>query len=164
MSFRVTHWCGAQGGSRPGPLQPAVGHVLYWHRSHLVINDTGWELSRSAQGLRRTQEIPPAEDRAPPCAEFSRKRQIARQPVENLEVGHHISTVAHLGIWPCARDVGSFGIINARRLLAMRPPTGSSARPIAGLEIALSEPSLIRDDQTPLAICRIGGPDQARPR
>lgn len=65
----------------------------------IFLNDEGWELviekRKASLGFREThrQRRPAPGARA----EFPRLHEIAAAPVLNLELAHHVSTVAHLG-------------------------------------------------------------------
>jgi predicted dehydrogenase len=65
----------------------------------LVINDSGWEIiSEPSKDSVASRKFAGAEDPRPAhVRNFLDCVKSRRQPVENLEVGHHISTVAHLG-------------------------------------------------------------------
>ncbi|HOW66764.1 MAG TPA: Gfo/Idh/MocA family oxidoreductase [Candidatus Paceibacterota bacterium] len=65
----------------------------------LVINDSGWEvISEPNQDTVDAQKHPGGEDPRPAhVRNFLDCVKSRQQPVENLEEGHHISTVAHLG-------------------------------------------------------------------
>jgi predicted dehydrogenase len=65
----------------------------------LVINDEGWEVSvEHRKASLEPQKHPPGTDPRPAhVRNFLDCVKSRQQPVENLEVGHHISTVAHLG-------------------------------------------------------------------
>ncbi len=65
----------------------------------LVINDAGWEiLPEHRKASLEPQKNPGGADPRPAhVRNFLDCVKSRQQPVENLEVGHHISTVAHLG-------------------------------------------------------------------
>jgi predicted dehydrogenase len=65
----------------------------------LVINDSGWEILREPTKDTLTAKKSPggADPRPAHVRNFLDGVKSRQQPVENLEVGHHISTVAHLG-------------------------------------------------------------------
>jgi predicted dehydrogenase len=65
----------------------------------LVINDSGWEIIREpAKDSLEARKFPGGVDPRPAhVRNFLDCVRSREQPVENLEVGHHISTVAHLG-------------------------------------------------------------------
>ena len=65
----------------------------------LVINDEGWELLREPRkDSLEPGKFPPGKDPRPAhVRNFLDCVKSRQQPIENLEVGHHISTVAHLG-------------------------------------------------------------------
>lgn len=65
----------------------------------LVINDSGWEIIRepSKDALEAKRFPGGADPRPAHVRNFLDCVRSRQQPVENLEVGHHISTVAHLG-------------------------------------------------------------------
>jgi hypothetical protein len=65
----------------------------------LVINDTGAELLREpTKDTLEPRKFPPGTDPRPAhVRNFIDCAKSRQQPVENLEVGHYISTVAHLG-------------------------------------------------------------------
>ena len=65
----------------------------------LVINDSGWEIQpEPRKDSVERKKFPPAEDPRPAhVRNFLEGVKSRQQPVESLEAGHHISTVAHLG-------------------------------------------------------------------
>ncbi len=65
----------------------------------LVINDSGWEIIREpSKDLLEAKKFPAGTDPRPAhVRNFLDSVKSRQPPVENLEVGHHISTVAHLG-------------------------------------------------------------------
>jgi predicted dehydrogenase len=65
----------------------------------LVINDEGWEVTvEHRKASLEPQKHPPGTDPRPAhVRNFLDSVKSRQQPIENLEVGHHISTVAHLG-------------------------------------------------------------------
>ncbi len=65
----------------------------------LVINDSGWEIIREpTRDSIEAGKFPGGVDPRPAhVRDFIESVKSRRQPVENLEVGHHVSTVAHLG-------------------------------------------------------------------
>lgn len=65
----------------------------------LVINDSGWEIIREPRNdVLEAKKHPGGPDPRPAhVRNFLDGVKTRRQPVENLEVGHHVSTVAHLG-------------------------------------------------------------------
>jgi predicted dehydrogenase len=65
----------------------------------LVINDSGWEIIREpAKDSLTAKKYPGGQDPRPAhVRNFLDCVKSRQQPVENLEVGQHISTVAHLG-------------------------------------------------------------------
>ncbi len=65
----------------------------------LVINDSGWEIIREpSKDALEPAKFPGGVDPRPAhVRNFLDCVRSRKQPVENLEVGHHISTVAHLG-------------------------------------------------------------------
>ena len=65
----------------------------------LVINDAGCEIIREpTKDALEPKKFPPGGDPRPAhVRNFLDCVKSRQQPVENLEVGHHISTVAHLG-------------------------------------------------------------------
>jgi predicted dehydrogenase len=65
----------------------------------LVINDSGWEILREPRNdSLEAKKYPPGPDPRPAhVRNFLDCVKSRQQPVENLEVGQHISTVAHLG-------------------------------------------------------------------
>lgn len=65
----------------------------------LVINDEGWEIMREPRkDSLEPQKFKPGTDPRPAhVRNFLDCVKSRQQPVENLPVGHHISTVAHLG-------------------------------------------------------------------
>jgi predicted dehydrogenase len=65
----------------------------------LVINDSGWEILREPRkdSLEPGKRPPGSDPRPSHVRNFLDCVKSRQQPVENLEVGHHISTVAHLG-------------------------------------------------------------------
>ncbi|MBI5387266.1 MAG: Gfo/Idh/MocA family oxidoreductase [Verrucomicrobia bacterium] len=65
----------------------------------LVINDSGWEVLREPrQDSVEAKKFPGGADPRPAhVRNFLDCVKSRQQPVENLEVGHHVSTVAHLG-------------------------------------------------------------------
>jgi predicted dehydrogenase len=65
----------------------------------LVINDSGWEILREPRKdtLEPQKHRPGTDPRPAHVRNFLDCVKSRHHPVENLEVGHHISTVAHLG-------------------------------------------------------------------
>lgn len=65
----------------------------------LVINDSGWEILREpSKDTLEAQKFPGGPDPRPAhIRNFLDCVKSRAQPVEPLEVGHHVSTVAHLG-------------------------------------------------------------------
>ncbi len=65
----------------------------------LVIDDAGWQILREPRkdSLEPAKYPPGTDPRPAHVRNFLDCVKSRRQPVENLEVGHHISTVAHLG-------------------------------------------------------------------
>jgi predicted dehydrogenase len=65
----------------------------------LVINDSGWEILREpSKDALEPKKFPGGPDPRPAhVRNFLDCVKTRQQPVENLEVGHHVSTVAHLG-------------------------------------------------------------------
>jgi predicted dehydrogenase len=65
----------------------------------LVINDSGWEILRepSKDTLRPLKKPGGVDPRPAHVRNFLDCIKSRQQPVENLQVGHHVSTVAHLG-------------------------------------------------------------------
>ncbi len=65
----------------------------------LVINDEGWQtlVEHRKANLDPKKYAPGADPRPAHVRNFLDCVKSRQQPVENLEVGHHISTVAHLG-------------------------------------------------------------------
>jgi predicted dehydrogenase len=82
----------------------------------LVINDSGWEvISEPSKDSLASRKFPGGADPRPAhVRNFLDCVKSRQQPVENLAVGHHISTVAHLGnlalrsghrlVWDSARE------------------------------------------------------------
>jgi len=82
----------------------------------LVINDSGCEILREpSQDSLAAKKFPAGADPRPAhVRDFLDSVKSRRQPVENLEVGQHLSTVAHLGnlalrtgrrlVWDAARE------------------------------------------------------------
>ncbi len=65
----------------------------------LVINDSGWEILREpSKDALEAKKHPGGRDPRPAhIRNFLDCVKSRQQPIENLEVGHHVSTVAHLG-------------------------------------------------------------------
>ncbi len=65
----------------------------------LIINDSGWEILREpSKDALEAQKHPGGQDPRPAhVRNFLDGVKSRQQPVENLEVGQHVSTVAHLG-------------------------------------------------------------------
>ncbi len=65
----------------------------------LILNDAGWEILRERKkDSFRSEKFPGSGDARPAhVRNFLDCLRSRGQPVENLEVGHHVSTVAHLG-------------------------------------------------------------------
>ncbi|MBK9137549.1 MAG: Gfo/Idh/MocA family oxidoreductase [Verrucomicrobia bacterium] len=65
----------------------------------LVINDSGWEILREpSKDALEARKYPGGRDPRPAhVRNFLDCMKSRQQPIENLEVGHHVSTVAHLG-------------------------------------------------------------------
>ncbi|MBE7504004.1 MAG: Gfo/Idh/MocA family oxidoreductase [Verrucomicrobiales bacterium] len=65
----------------------------------LVINDTGWEILREpSKDALEPKKFPGGPDPRPAhVRNFLDCIKSRQAPVENLDVGHHVSTVAHLG-------------------------------------------------------------------
>jgi predicted dehydrogenase len=101
----------------------------------LVINDGGWEILREpGKDTLEAKKFPGGPNPRPAhIRNFLDCVKSRTQPVENLEVGHHVSTVAHLGnlalrtgrrlVWDAAREQ-VVGDRAANRLVrpAYRPP------------------------------------------
>ncbi len=101
----------------------------------LVINDSGWEILREpGKDSLEAKKFPGGPDPRPAhIRNFLDCVKSRQQPVENLEVGHHVSTVAHLGnialrtgrriVWDAARE-RVVGDREANRLVTAtyRPP------------------------------------------
>ena len=65
----------------------------------LVINDSGWEILREpTKDALEPKKYPGGADPRPAhVRNFLDCIKSRQQPIENLGVGHHVSTVAHLG-------------------------------------------------------------------
>lgn len=65
----------------------------------LIINDEGCQILREPRkdSLEPQKFAPGVDPRPAHVRNFLDRVKSRQQPVENLEVGHHISTVAHLG-------------------------------------------------------------------
>lgn len=65
----------------------------------LVIDDSGWEILREPRkDTLEPKKYPGGQDPRPAhVRNFLDCVKSRQQPIENLEVGHHVSTVAHLG-------------------------------------------------------------------
>jgi predicted dehydrogenase len=65
----------------------------------LIINDTGWEILREpSKDALEPKKFPGGPDPRPAhVRNFLDCVKSRQQPIENLDVGHHVSTVAHLG-------------------------------------------------------------------
>ncbi|MCP5524477.1 MAG: Gfo/Idh/MocA family oxidoreductase [Verrucomicrobiales bacterium] len=65
----------------------------------LILNDAGWEIIREPKkDSLRSEKFPGSGDARPAhVRNFLDCLKSREAPVENLEVGHHVSTVAHLG-------------------------------------------------------------------
>ncbi|MBM3879448.1 MAG: Gfo/Idh/MocA family oxidoreductase [Verrucomicrobia bacterium] len=97
----------------------------------LVINDAGWEILRepSKDSLEAKKHPGGTDPRPAHVRNFLDCVKSRQQPVENLEVGHHVSTVAHLGnlalrtgrklVWDHAAE-RVVGDAEANRLVSVR--------------------------------------------
>lgn len=65
----------------------------------LIINDSGWEILREpSKDALEARKFPGGPDPRPAhVRNFLDCLKSRQQPIENFEVGHHVSTVAHLG-------------------------------------------------------------------
>jgi predicted dehydrogenase len=65
----------------------------------LIINDEGWQIlvEHRKASLEPAKHPPGTDPRPANVRNFLDCVKSRQQPVENLEAGHHISTVAHLG-------------------------------------------------------------------
>ncbi|MDB6124606.1 MAG: putative dehydrogenase [Pedosphaera sp.] len=65
----------------------------------LMLTDSGWEIipERKKKSLEASQHKPGTDERYPHVRNFLDCMKSRQQPVENLEVGHFVSSVAHLG-------------------------------------------------------------------
>ncbi len=66
---------------------------------NIILNDEGWEVKteRKAANLDSMRKPGSGDPRPAHVRDFLDCMKTRRQPVLNLEVGHHVSTVAHLG-------------------------------------------------------------------
>jgi len=97
----------------------------------LVINDSGCEILREpTKDSLEARKFPPGSDPRPAhVRNFLDCVKSRQSPVENLEVGHHISTVAHLGnlalrtgrriVWDAAKEQVA-GDPAAQKLVSVR--------------------------------------------
>ena len=82
----------------------------------IILNDSGWEImTERKQANLASQKKPGSGDPRPAhVRNFLDCVKSRRQPVLNLEIGHHVSTVAHLGniayrtgrkiVWDAAKE------------------------------------------------------------
>ena len=82
-----------------GPNGRPHGMLFCGTEGTVVIDDSGWEIIPEP----KKKSLEPAKHPAGPDARPAHVRNFLdcvksrEQPVENLEIGHHVSTVAHLG-------------------------------------------------------------------
>ena len=65
----------------------------------LMLHDAGWEVipERKQNTLQASKHPPGGDERYPHVQNFLDCMRSRKQPVENLEVGHFVTSVAHLG-------------------------------------------------------------------
>jgi hypothetical protein len=83
---------------------------------NIILNDAGWELTTERKRANLDSQRKPGSGNPRPAhvRNFLDCVKSRQQPVLNLEVGHHVSTVAHLGniayrtgrkvVWDPARE------------------------------------------------------------
>jgi predicted dehydrogenase len=86
-------------GSNNGPYNKDWGITFNGTAGTLMITAEGWEVipERKQQDLEPLKKRQGGDERFPHVKNFLECMKTRQQPVENLEVGHHATTVAHLG-------------------------------------------------------------------
>jgi predicted dehydrogenase len=86
-------------GSNNGPYHEPWGILFSGTEGTLLIAEKGWEIipERKKQGLGAAKHPAGPDERFPHVRNFLDCMKTREQPVENLEVGHHATAVAHLG-------------------------------------------------------------------
>lgn len=86
-------------GSNNGLDRRPWGILFNGSKGTLIISDEGWEVipERKAKDLAASKHPKGPDERFPHVQNFLDCMKSRAQPVENLEIGHHVSSVAHLG-------------------------------------------------------------------
>ena len=86
-------------GSNNGPYNKDWGILFNGTEGTLIISAEGWEVipERKKTSLEPAKHPHGGDERFPHVKNFLDCITTRRQPVENLEVAHHVSSVAHLG-------------------------------------------------------------------
>ena len=103
-------------GSNNGPYNKDWGILFNGSEGTLIISKEGWEVipERKQKSLQAVTHPAGGDERFPHVQNFLDCLKTRQPPVENLEVGHHVSSVAHLGnialrtgrkiVWDPARE------------------------------------------------------------
>jgi hypothetical protein len=117
-------------GSNNGPYNKDWGMLFNGSAGTLMLSSAGWEVipERKNQTLEPARHPGGPDERFPHVRNFLECMRTRRQPVENLEAGHHASLVAHLGnitfrtgrkiVWDGAKETIP-GDAKARELLGV---------------------------------------------
>jgi predicted dehydrogenase len=86
-------------GSNNGPYNTDWGMLFNGTEGTLILSSAGWEIipERKKQSLEPAKHPAGPDERFPHVKNFLDCMRTRQQPVENLEIGHHASLVAHLG-------------------------------------------------------------------
>jgi predicted dehydrogenase len=86
-------------GSNNGPYNKEWGIVFNGSAGTLMITADGWEVipERKQHELQAIKKPQGGDERFPHVKNFLDCMKSRQQPNENLELGHHVTTVAHLG-------------------------------------------------------------------
>ena len=86
-------------GSNNGPYNKDWGILFNGSEGTLIISKDGWELipERKRKSFETATFPAGGDERFPHVQNFLDCMKTRQPPVENLETGHHVSSVAHLG-------------------------------------------------------------------
>src|SRR5207248_649963 len=86
-------------GSNNGPYNKDWGIAFNGSAGTLILSSEGWEVipERKQQELQPLKKPAGSDERLPHVRNSLDCLKSRQQPVENLDVGHHVTTVAHLG-------------------------------------------------------------------